>query len=217
MNKYTLGTIFGTAALGFIKKTRSIGSQIKLKRKQYSFFEVTYFASTKLINWDGEAENLENEFPEYPGEYWDRMDSIVENYVKPQIIKETFIDALGLSTYLRLEISMQPYDDGDPDFQPSILYICFNVEEDSPFFKRNKLIQGEIESRYGEEIFEPRNPIFKEVFLKHGINYSFSEYGDGLSGPWASFGTFDLNFIENDGKWVPYFPSTNNISKLRKR
>lgn len=218
MNKYTLGTIFGAAALGFVKNTRSIGSQIKLTRKKYRFFEYEYFASTDLIDWDGEVD-----LQVYPDEYWEEMDEIAEKFVNPELIKETFIDELGLSTYLRLGLSMQPYDDGDPNWQFATLWMCFNVEDNSPFLGRTGgtgLILDEIKHRYGDgNIYNiiKTNSTISRVFQKYGISYRFVEYGDGLSGPFDSMNTFNLAFVENNGEAVPYFPSNNNISKLRKR
>jgi len=227
VNKYTLGTILGTAALGFVKKHS--GSSIKLRADKYKVLSFHYFASTKLMVWDGDAaeEGYYDEDDEwvhcvYPEEYWEKMYDIQNKQVNPELKKETFIEDHGLITFLQIGISMEPYDDGDPNWQRASLHLLFRVEPGS-FYEdsdRRSIISAAIR-RYSpsEFLFDSithNKGILGNIFKKHGIHYQYTEESDGFDS-FDRLGEITIVLIQKSGKWVPYEQPELAGPKLRKR
>ena len=222
MNKYALGTVFGTALLGLTK--RRFGSNLKLTAKKVKCLSFHFWANTKLV------EHLHNEnifeedaegFTVYPPEYWEKMGDIEKEQVNPKLRKETLIDRDGLKTFIAVNIDMEAFEDGDPTWQSSTVDFCFMFDEENEI-DINTEIRDEMINRYGHihDIIGmyrgSSTPLLEKIFSEFGVFYEYTDNGDGWDTlPWNdSPMVFSL---DERGEEIPYTPPRKARTKLRKR
>ena len=195
MNKYTLGTIVGTALLGLAKK--SSGSSAKIGK--FSIYTIEYSFSF----------GIDNNF------YWDLMDN-------PQLKNDLFdgfyqklSDIDSVDVYLNLY--PDPEDLDDEDYQEENRgyiegYITLTV---SVNFRSNSIFGLTTD-------FEDPGTVSKRIFdieRNKFIDYMREEWQ--LNSNWEAQNTRTYYkygiFVKQNGDWVPYNPKKPSPSKLRRR